>query len=77
MAGINIIEGIDLRNVSGGRYCLHCFPLSIQGADESPVRAVLETKDLNEKKIVLCSEILLGTIAIILGEKSNIWIIKK
>lgn len=53
MAGINIIEGIDLRNVSGGRYCLHCFPLSIQGADESPVRAVLETKDLNEKNSII------------------------
>lgn len=41
-AGINIIEGIDLRNVSCGQYHLHCFPLPIQGADGSPVRAVLE-----------------------------------
>ena len=52
-AGINIIEGIDLRNVSCGQYHLHCFPLPIQGADGSPVRAVLETKDLNEKNSII------------------------
>lgn len=40
--GITILESIDLRHVVEGSYDLHCMPLKIEGADGSPVRAVLE-----------------------------------
>jgi arylformamidase len=36
-----ILEGIDLAVVPSGRYSLICLPLSIKGAEASPVRAVL------------------------------------
>jgi arylformamidase len=36
-----ILEGIDLADVPCGRYSLICLPLSIKGAEASPVRAVL------------------------------------
>jgi arylformamidase len=36
-----ILEGIDLAAVPSGRYSLICLPLSIKGAEASPVRAVL------------------------------------
>lgn len=36
-----ILEGIDLAAVPCGRYSLICLPLSIKGAEASPVRAVL------------------------------------
>ncbi|KIL46839.1 arylformamidase [Jeotgalibacillus campisalis] len=36
-----ILEGIDLKDVSGGVYELIALPLKIVGADGSPVRAVL------------------------------------
>jgi len=39
--GIAILEGIDLSNVAPGRYELVALPLRIEGADGSPVRAVL------------------------------------
>lgn len=39
---IVILESINLEGVDEGQYILHCFPLSIVGADGSPVRAVLE-----------------------------------
>ncbi|MCA1319294.1 arylformamidase [Bacillus tianshenii] len=38
---IAILEGIDLRNVDEGEYQLVALPLKIEGADGSPVRAVL------------------------------------
>ena len=38
---ILIMEGIDLAAVPCGRYSLICLPLSIKGAEASPVRAVL------------------------------------
>lgn len=39
--GIAILEGIDLSKVAAGRYELVALPLRIEGADGSPVRAVL------------------------------------
>ena len=38
---IRILEGIDLKEVEPGRYVLFCFPLKIEGAEGSPVRAAL------------------------------------
>jgi arylformamidase len=40
-AGVVIVEGADLRQVAPGSYLLACLPLKIEGADGSPVRAVL------------------------------------
>ncbi len=40
-SGIAILEGIDLSSVAPGRYELVALPLRIEGADGSPVRAVL------------------------------------
>ena len=37
-----IVENIDLSNVKPGNYKFYCFPLRIENADGSPVRAVLE-----------------------------------
>jgi arylformamidase len=42
-AGIAILEGLDLREVSDGVYELCALPLKIVGGDGSPVRAVLRT----------------------------------
>lgn len=39
---ILIAENLDLKNVSEGFYKLYCFPLKIENADGSPVRAFLE-----------------------------------
>jgi arylformamidase len=40
-AGVVIVEGADLRQVATGSYLLACLPLKLEGADGSPVRAVL------------------------------------
>jgi arylformamidase len=40
-AGIWIIEGLDLREVSPGDYELVCLPLKLMGSDGSPARAVV------------------------------------
>jgi arylformamidase len=39
--GIAIIEGLRLNDVPEGEYFLSCAPLKIEGAEASPVRAVL------------------------------------
>lgn len=39
--GVIILEGIDLRKVKRGIYFLACQPLNLEGANGSPVRAVL------------------------------------
>ena len=39
--GIAIIEGLRLKDVPEGEYFLSCAPLKIEGAEASPVRAVL------------------------------------
>jgi arylformamidase len=40
-AGVVVLEGLDLSQVSQGRYTLHCLPLKLGGADGAPTRAVL------------------------------------
>jgi arylformamidase len=40
-AGMVIIEGLDLSEVSQGRYTLHCLPLKLGGVDGAPARAIL------------------------------------
>jgi arylformamidase len=40
-AGINILESLDLSRIAAGRYNVAAFPLKIEGADGSPVRAIL------------------------------------
>lgn len=41
-AGVAILEGIDLSAVVAGEYRLTCLPLRLDGAEASPVRAILE-----------------------------------
>ncbi len=43
--GIAILEGIDLSAVAPGVYDLVALPLRLVGADASPVRAVLVTRE--------------------------------
>ncbi len=43
--GVAILEGIDLTHVEPGIYDLIALPLRLVGADASPVRAVLVTKE--------------------------------
>jgi arylformamidase len=40
-AGVVVIEGLDLSQVSHGRYTLHCLPLKLMGSDGAPARAIL------------------------------------
>jgi arylformamidase len=40
-AGVVVIEGLDLSQVSPGRYTLHCLPLKLGGADGAPTRCIL------------------------------------
>jgi len=40
-AGVVIIEGLNLSQVSHGRYNLICLPLKLEGRDGAPARAVL------------------------------------
>ncbi len=40
-AGIIIVEGLNLSQVSHGRYNLICLPLKLEGRDGAPARAVL------------------------------------
>ncbi len=40
-AGVGVIEGLNLRGVSGGAYELICLPLKLAGADGSPARVIL------------------------------------
>lgn len=40
-AGVIIVEGLDLSQVSQGRYTFYCLPLKLQGSDGSPARAIL------------------------------------
>ena len=41
--GVVVLEGLDMRAVTAGRYRLVCLPLRILGADGAPARAVLTT----------------------------------
>lgn len=40
-AGIVIVEGLNLSEVSQGRYTLYCLPLKLEGADGAPARVIL------------------------------------
>ncbi|MDH5506148.1 MAG: cyclase family protein [Anaerolineae bacterium] len=40
-AGIVIVEGLNLAEVSQGRYTLYCLPLKLAHADGAPARAIL------------------------------------
>ncbi len=40
-AGIAVVEGLDLSNVSPGRYSMYCLPLKISGSDGAPARVIL------------------------------------
>jgi arylformamidase len=40
-AGVVILEGVNLTDVSVGKYMLYCLPLKLKGADGAPARAVL------------------------------------
>lgn len=40
-AGIILLEGLDLSQISQGRYMLYCLPLKLIGSDGAPARAVL------------------------------------
>lgn len=40
-SNIVIVEGLDLSQVSQGRYSLYCLPLKISGSDGAPARAIL------------------------------------
>lgn len=36
-----VVEGLDLSQISQGRYALYCLPLKLLGADGAPARAIL------------------------------------
>ncbi len=40
-AGVVILEGLDLSEVTQGRYTLYCLPLKLVGSDGAPARAIL------------------------------------
>jgi arylformamidase len=40
-AGVVVVEGLNLTDVTQGRYTLHCLPIKIVGADGAPARAIL------------------------------------
>jgi arylformamidase len=45
-AGVVILEGLNLCDVSVGEYELICLPLKLEGADGAPARALLRRLDL-------------------------------
>jgi arylformamidase len=40
-AGVVVVEGLDLSEISQGRYTLYCLPLKLGGSDGAPARAIL------------------------------------
>lgn len=40
-AGVVIVEGLDLSEVSQGRYTIYCLPLKLANSDGAPARAIL------------------------------------
>jgi arylformamidase len=40
-AGVVIVEGLNLSQVSRGRYTLYCLPLKLVGSDGAPARVIL------------------------------------
>jgi len=41
-SGVVILEGLNLSEVTQGRYTLYCLPLKISGSDGAPARAILQ-----------------------------------
>jgi arylformamidase len=39
--GVVVVEGLDLSEVSQGRYTIYCLPLKIIGSDGAPARTIL------------------------------------
>ncbi|MFC2031967.1 cyclase family protein [Chloroflexota bacterium] len=50
--GVWIIEGLDLSNVTFGKYELMCLPLRIVGGDGAPSRAILKPAARDQASIV-------------------------
>jgi arylformamidase len=44
MAGVVIVEGLDLSDVEPGEYELLCLPLPLTGGDAAPARVLLRTR---------------------------------
>ncbi len=44
-AGVVVLEGLNLSEVSSGWYTLYCLPLKILGGDGAPARVVLAAED--------------------------------
>jgi arylformamidase len=40
-AGVVVVEGLNLAEVSQGRYALYCLPLKLLGSDGAPARVIL------------------------------------
>jgi arylformamidase len=40
-AGMVILEGLNLGEVSAGKYMLYCLPMKLKGADGAPARVIL------------------------------------
>ena len=40
-AGVVVVEGLNLAQISQGRYALYCLPLKLAGSDGAPARAML------------------------------------
>jgi arylformamidase len=40
-AGVAVVEGLNLSQVSQGRYALYCLPLKLVGSDGAPARVIL------------------------------------
>lgn len=40
-AGVVIVEGLNLSEITPGRYTLYCLPLKLAGSDGAPARAIL------------------------------------
>lgn len=40
-SGVVVVEGLNLSQVSQGRYSLYCLPLKLLGAEGAPARAIL------------------------------------
>ena len=43
-AGVIILEGLDLRNVSPGNYHLTCLPIKLADCEGAPARAILTSQ---------------------------------
>mgnify|MGYP005842322467 CR=1 FL=1 len=51
-AGVVIVEGLDLSEISQGRYTLFCLPLKLAGSDGAPARASPGGRDGDDHSII-------------------------